>query len=641
MRHAEYINKCRGAARIFAKYLLGLCLCMSLGVAEAGAQIIKMTAEAPSVVEVGERFNLVYTVSISDASPTAALRNAEFETSFPTIRGFTVVNRNPYRSQSSQISTIQGKMQSSQEVSFTFVLQAEVPGRFTIDAASCKIKGATYTSNSLSIEVVQGNRSGSGSQTPSGSGSAGANARSNADAQAQNSGSGNSLYFRVQTSKRTAYQGEALTAQVKLFAKVSVSSLQALNLPSFEGFYKQEVTIPPLTKLTRENVDGEVYGTGVLTKYVLFPQKTGNLTIGAATMDVEFAQRVQSSPGSFFGFDDFFLPQTQYVTRTLTSPEVTVNVLPLPTENRPAGFNGAVGQFTLKAQMDKTSLKANETATLKLTLSGKGNLKLFNMPKGTLPPDFDTYDPKVTNNIQDDGITGTKTAEYLMIPRHEGTYVIPALTFSYFDPQAAAYRTLTTESFTLNVEKGDELLGGTSMVSGLSREDLKFLGQDIHYIHTRPQQFTGKDRIFLFSGRFFAWILALAGLFLLTVLLSRRHIRRNADETARRYRHAGRAALKRLRTARDAMHRNEVERFYEEVSKALWGFLSDKLSIPVAELSRSTAEEAMRARGTGEETIQAFGRLIDTCEMARYAPSAVSHDLKAVYSDAARFISKV
>ena len=636
MRHAASIQY-HGAARILTKYLLCLCLCLTLSVAGAGAQIIKMTAEAPAVVEVGERFYLVYTVSISDASPTAALRNAEIETSFPAIRGFTVINRTPTRSQSSQISTIQGKMQSSQEVSFTFVLQAETPGKFTIDAASCKIKGATYTSNALTIEVVQGSRPGAGNQAQ---GSAGGNARDNAGTQSRSSESGNSLYFRILTSKRTVYQGEALTAQVKLFSKLSVSSLQALNLPSFDGFYKQEVTIPPLTQLTRENVDGEVYGTGVLTKYVLFPQKTGPITIGTATMDVEFAQRVQSSPGSFFGFDDFFMPQTQYVKRTLTSPEVTVNVLPLPAENRPAGFNGAVGQFTLKAQMDKTSLKANETATLKLTLSGKGNLKLLNLPKGSLPPDFDTYDPKVTNNIQDDGISGTKTAEYLMIPRHEGTYVIPALTFSYFDPQAATDRTLTTESFTLNVEKGDELLGGASMVSGLSREDLKFLGQDIHYIHTRPQRFTRKDETFLFSGRFFAWILALTGAFLLTILLSRRYIRRNADETARRYRHAGRAALKRLRTAREAMRRNEVERFYEEVSKALWGFLSDKLSIPGAELSRSAAEEAMRARGIDGETIEAFGRLIDTCEMARYAPSAVSHDLKPVYSDAASFISK-
>lgn len=618
---------------------LMLMLFMMTGTFSLSAQIVKMTASAPAVVEVGERFMLTYTINFSDSSSNASLKNASISNfTVPGIRGVKFISQNPSESQSTSMSVINGKMQSSREISYTFVLQAVDEGTFTIEPASCEVSGTKYTSNALTLEIVAGSN---GAAASSGSNSqAGTQSQTYSSSRSSTgSSSGNELFFRIVTDKKTVYQGEAVTAQVKLFSKVSVSSLQGLNLPSFDGFYKQEVKIPQLTQLTRENVNGEVYGTGVLTKYVLFPQKTGEITIGTASLDVEVAQRVQVAPSSWF--DDFFMPQTQYVSKTLTAPENVIKVQPLPSEGKPASFNGAVGQYTLKGQMDKTVLKANESATLKLVLSGKGNIKLANVARSELPPDFDTYDPKITNSIQDDGISGTKTIEYLMIPRHEGTYVIPAVTFSYFDPQTATYHTLSTDSYTLTVEKGDELMSGSSMVSGLSREELKFLGQDIRHIRTRMPQFTRADSMFFLSGAYFAWFLGLTALFVLILMLLRRHIRRNADETARRYRHAGRSARKRMRKAHEAMQHNQVEQFYEETSKALWGFLSDKLAIPMSELSKSSAEEALRRRGCDEAMILSFGELIDTCEMARYAPQSVSHDLKTVYGRTVDLISKI
>ena len=596
----------------------------------AHAQIVKMTASAPAVVTVGERFELVFTLNFSEYSSAASLKNAEIKNlKFPISSAFTMINSQPMETQATSMTMVNGKMSQSRNVTYTFYLQAQAPGTFEIGSASCEVSGTTYSSEKLSIEVIP-------DQNASGTSGGNGNTRQNTG-RSSSSGSGAEIYFRTITDKKTVYQGEAITAQIKLFSKVSVTAVESLSLPSYDGFYMQDVNIPTLTRLERENVNGEIYGTGVLKKFVLFPQKSGEITIDAATMDVEILQQVQTMPRSIF--DDFFMAQNQRVSRELTAPAVRITVQPLPSTGKPLNFSGAVGQFSMKSSVDKTSLKANETITLKLTITGSGNLKLIQNPSAELPPDFDTYDPKVTTSIQDNGISGTRTIEYLMIPRHEGTYVIPAVKFSYFNPQTKSYQTLTSSPYTITVEKGDEQTA-TPMIAGLSREDVRFLGQDIRFIQTRLPEFNRKGDYFFGSGRFFAYYVVSLLLFLAIVLICRQYIRKYADEAFRKYRRAGKSAAIRLKNARNAMKRNDVEAFYEEVSKALWGFLSDKLGIPPSDLSRESATEAMLQNGCNEHQIHTFESLIDTCEMARYAPSAVSHELRAVYTQAADFIAK-
>lgn len=603
--------------------------------ATTDAQIVKFSAAAPGVVAVGERFELVYTLSFSNSSSSASLGKSEVtELQLPSMAGFAVINRDPYTSQSSSTSITNGKLSSSKEIAYTYILQAVSAGKITLDAASCIVSGNKYTSNAVTIEVVQNggqtgqNATSSGvtqsSQTPTAQGYAA-------------SGSGSDLYFRTVVDKKIAYQGEAITASVKIFSKVAISTLQGLTLPTFDGFFRQDVKIPVLTSLKRENVNGEIYGTGVLNEYVLFPQKSGEIQIGEAHMEVEVAQRVQTAPQSIW--DDFFGSQTQYVAKQLVAPAVTIQVLPLPSAGKPASFDGAVGQFSLSSTIDKTSLKANEAVTLKIVLSGSGNFKLINTPKISLPPDFEVYDPTTNNNIQDNGIAGSKTFEYLMIPRHEGTYTIPSVTFSYFDPQTKTYQTKTTESYTLTVEKGEEQ-AGTALVTGLSREDVKFLGQDIHFIHTRQPEWMKRNVYFFGSWTFFALLVGLLVFFIVVLLICRSYIQKYADETFKKYRRAGKSANKRLKNARAALNSQNAERFYEDTSKALWGFVSDKLAIPMSELSRNTVEESLRDRSVSETLIQEFLSLIDLCEMARYAPQAAGADMKTVYKRASAFISE-
>jgi hypothetical protein len=346
---------------------------------------------------------------------------------------------------------------------------------------------------------------------------------------------------------------------------------------------------------------------------------------------------VQSRSRSLF--DDFFGGGVQTIPREVTSRPVNITVLPLP-EGKPASFSGGVGQMKFEAAIDKTELKANDPVTMKVTVSGNGNMRFVDVPRVNFPPDFEVYDPKVTTKLNPATTSGSKTFEYLVIPRHGGTYKIPAIEFSYFDPQAKQYKTLHTDEYTLTVERSEEQ-HGISIVSGISREDVKFLGEDIRYIKTGKMNLRAAGENFFGTWKFWLWYLVPLAVFAAIVYLRRKYIRKYANVALIKERKANRYAVKRLKRARKFMDGGQKEQFYEELSRALWGYLGDKLNISVAELSKDNAKAAMEQRNVDAALADEFTGVIDDCEFARYAPTTAGMDMNALYDKAVDVIDKM
>ncbi|MDP4210916.1 MAG: BatD family protein [Bacteroidota bacterium] len=587
------------------------------------AQSVQVTVQAPKVVELGEQFELEFSVNAEASSFNA-----------PDMRDFRIL-MGPSKSQSSSIQVINGKTSQSMEVGYGYVLQASKTGKFQIGAAEVNVNGKRYRSTPFTIEVVG---SGSGKASQGASSQSSGSARSGKNQSSSEVTTSGDVFMRVLLDKKSAVQGEYLTATVKLYSKVQVANYSNFDL-SVDGFFKQEISSQQPRSLVRENVNGQVYGTAVLKKYILIPQKSGNLTIPAITVDCIIQQQVQSRSRGFF--DDFFGSSVQEVQRKLKSLPVTINVKPLPS-NTPASFNGAVGRFSFDAKIDKNKVKTNDAITLKLTVSGNGNIKLLDAPKVNFPTDFDTYDPKVTVNASDanGGISGSKTFEYLIIPRNPGDFKVPPVAFSYFDVSSNQFKTLTSKEFSIHVEKGADA-PASNLVAGATKEDVKFIGKDILFIKTNDFKLSKVDEYFFGSHRFYMIYLIGMAIFAALVWMRRRIIRQNSNIELKLYRTADKFAKRRLKQANVHRVANEPEKFYQELLKGLWGYLSYKLTIPQSELSRNKAQELLTKRKVDTATIQMFIELADICEFARYAPASARMTMHDDYKKAIDLISKL
>jgi hypothetical protein len=527
-----------------------------------------------------------------------------------------------------------GKLVSSVSVTYSYAVQALQEGTQDFPPVEVTVDSKKYQSAAVPVQVVAGNAAAQPSQ-PQSQSSQTQPQTDNSQVQTDN----REVFVSVLPSRNKIYQGEHITANLKLFAKVDIANINNLKFPSFDGFYKQELDTPPLRNLERETVNGEVYGTGVLRQFVLFPQKSGTLTISPCTMEVGVTKRVQSSRSRNI-FDDFFGgTQIQTIPREIKSYPVNITVLPLP-EGKPASFTNAVGQMKMETSMDKTEVKANEPITLKVVISGSGNIKFTDAPKINFPPDFEMWDPKVNTNLNATATAGSKTFEYVMVPRHGGNYKLPAIEFSYFDPQTKQYKSLHSEEYAITVEKGEEQAGST-VISGITREDVKFFGKDIRYIKQNIGALRQKGDHFFGTWAFRLWFIIPLLIFSAIVYFRRKYIRRYADAAFVKNRHANRYAVKRLKKARIFMNGGQQTLMYEELSRALWGYLSDKLNIPVADLSKDTGKEMMRQHKVNDALIDEFIGVIDDCEFARYAPSAGSTDMKTLYNRAVEVIDKM
>ena len=577
------------------------------------ADSTQFTMEGPEVVSTGEQFRLGFTLNE---------RGSDLQ--LPDLSNFDVL-MGPSTSQSSSIQIINGKTTSTSSFSYIFILRAKKEGKFTIRPASIKVGGKTYESNSLEIQVVKGQPQQSATQQ-------------NNNQQEQNEApSGNiskdNLFVRVAVDKTNVSKGEQILATVKLYISpnVPLNGFDDVKLPSYEGFWTKDIDVPTQVNFTREVYNGKIYQVGILKKTILFPQQTGTIRIDPFEISCLVRQRVRQQQ-SFF--DDFF-DNYRVVKAKVVSDPVSINVKDLP--NPPANFNGAVGNFTFNGSLDKKSVKSNEAVTLKLTVSGSGNLSLINPPKLDLPQDFEAYEPKVTDKTtaNDNGLSGSISYEYLFIPRFAGNFTIPAVQFVYFNPSTRQFETRSTEPFEIKVEKGNDDQN-SSVVSSFSKEDVKMIGKDIRFIKQNKAKFKPKGSAFYGTTEYYSiFILSLIA-FAIFYVVNRKKIEESANLVLVRNKRANKVALKRLKEASGFLKSDKAEQFYEAVIKALWGYLSDKLSIPVADLNREKAAESLLNRGIEQGIVTELLKIIDDCEFARYAPTAFSGTMNEVYDGAAR-----
>lgn len=595
------------------------------------ADEVVFKAQAPKQVVVGRPFQISYTVNHRSRD----LQAPEF-TDFDVLSG-------PYSSTSSSTSFTNGHMSSSYEQTYTYMLMARKAGTFTIGPATVKVSGDRIQSNGVRIEVLPEDQPSSNSPQSGQTGGAGQTAtRSNSSQSGQASASSENIFIRTIATKTRVHEQEALMVTYKLyFANVDVAQLtNNIKLPEFTGFLKQELEQGEIqTEL--EHYNGRNYQTAVLYRTILYPQHSGDIAIDPAHFEailrVQTQQRVRSI------FDDFFGSYTN-VTKALTAPGVTIHVAPLP-GGKPAGFSGGVGKFTLTPSISQTEVQANEAVTIKLDISGAGNMKLLKTPAIDWPEGFEPYDPKVTNNFKTttSGVSGTKSIEYLAIPRSGGEYTIPAVTFSYFDIEDKAYKTLSTPEYTIRVKRGagesSAVNNQNAVVSYTQKEDIKQLGTDIRYIDTKAPK--GNTEYSVQNTDFiWVWYAAPSILALILLIILRKQIKEASDLTRMRYKRANKVAQKRLKAASKALKANDKDAFYAAIEQAAWTYLSDRLSIPTADLNKDNIASLLTQKGVSDALIAEVKNVLSTAEFARYAPST-DHAMDELYTATTNLINNL
>lgn len=584
------------------------------------ADKVRFVAEAADVVVSGDQVRLVFTVNSQDIKDFRA----------PSIKGFDVL-MGPSRSQQSSIQIINGKRTSNSSTAFTYILLAGSPGTYTIPAASVEVNGEKIFSNAISIKVLPQDQN-SGNSGNNGGGSA-----SSSRSQAAGSRiSANDLFITATASKTTVHEQEAILLTYKVYTVVNLRQLYG-KMPDLKGFHTQEVELPQQKTFTLEHYKGRNYNTTVWSQYVLFPQQTGKLEIPSITFDGVVAQQTVSDDP----FDAFFNGGGYVeVKKKITTPKVVINVQSLPA--KPAGFSGAVGEFKLASSINATDVKTNDAVTIKLTLSGTGNMKLIGTPEVKFPQDFEIYDPKVTDDykLTNSGLTGTKTFEYLAIPRHAGNFTIPAVEFTYFDLKSNSYKTLKTEAYNLKVAKGQ---GNADQVISdfTNKESVKMLGKDIRFIKLGDSSLRPKGDFFFGTVGYYLCYLIPLLLFVVFAVIYRQKALENANVAKVKTKKANKVATRRMKLAGKLLAENKKNEFYDEVLKALWGYISDKLSIPVSQLSKDNIEAELTNYGVQEALIAEFIGVLNECEYARYAPGNENEAMDKVYSASVEVISKM
>ncbi len=542
-------------------------------------------------VGVGEHFKLTYTIEAQGNRFTP-----------PNFSGFRVLS-GPNQSQSMQY--INGQMSAS--LSISYVLRAEKMGEFTIPPATISANGKTLKSNSVSIKVIKGRNTNQNNNTQ----------------QAKQPGNEvkDNVFIKLLVNKRNAYVGEQLTATYKIYTRLSIVDNAIRELPAFNGFYSQEIDEKGQGNLTPEIVNGIQYNTAIIKQVVLSPQRSGKLEIEPLSMDL--ALRIQDKRRGRSVFDQFF-GSYRDIQYTAQSNKAVINVERLPEKGKPENFNGAVGVFDLESSLDKNEVKANEAINLVVKLSGKGNVKLLKDPSLEFPPDFEVYDPKESTNIKTStqGIRGSKTFEYLIIPRHSGEFEIPSYSFSYFDPIRKQFVSKSTPSYKVSVERsGNEAASpGGGLQRSVSKKDIAKIGSDIRYIKSNGFNLTEEHSFYLNSMLFWILMLAPVGILSLLLIVRKRILEAQKDVVGMRRKRAKKMATKHLKAAEEFMNNNETSKFYEEILRSVNGFISDKFNIPLADLNKTRIEKELRNNGIQATAIKEFMDILNDCEMARFAP---------------------
>jgi len=585
------------------------------------ADKVSFVASAPDVVVVGDQFRLSYTVTTQKVKDFRA----------PSIKGFDVL-MGPSRSEQSSTQIVNGSVSSTSSITFTYILMANTAGEFTVPGASIVADGNQMISNSVKIKVLPQDQNHNSSRRN--------NDNSSSIQPSSNvSVSNQDLFITATASKTNVYEQEAFVLTYKIYTRESNLQLNNAKLPDFKGFHSQEIEMTTNARWTPEHYKGRNYYTTVYRQFVLFPQQSGKLFIEPAQFQMTVNKPVQSADP----FDAFFNGGNNVIEikKPITTPKIAINVNPLPA-GKPTNFLGGVGEFNISSSINSKELKTNDAITIKLVISGTGNLKLISNPEIKFPDDFEVYDPKVDNQVRltKEGLTGNKVIEYLAIPRHAGTYKIPGVSFSYFDIRSKSYKTLNTEDYVINVEKGagnaDQVIANFT-----NKEDLKVLGEDIRYIKQNEVTFQPKGSFFYGSMSYWLFYIIPALAFILFFIIYRKQAAENANVAKMRTKKANKVAIKRMKLAGKLLSENKKDAFYDEVLKALWGYISDKLNIPVSRLSKDNIEEKLRNHGVSEELIKEFLNALNDCEFARFAPGDENQAMDKVYSSSIEVISKM
>jgi len=575
-------------------------------------------------------FLLIYAGSLKSQTFNASVSNTtvgvneQFQISFTFqgqdingIRSFNPPNFNNFMvlsgpNQSTSMQIINSSVSASR--SYSYYLQPKSMGKFTIGSATLNFNGKTYQTEPITITVVKG------SVQPSNKGQAGNQASANISDKeiAEN------LFIKASADRQRVYLGEQVTVVYKLYTRVSIASqMDVSKLPSYQGFWAEEINTPNNISFSTETINGKMYRVGVLKKVALFPSQTGELSVTPMVLDIPIQlQQKRQSSGNIFDdfFNDPFFNNYKTINYTAKSNSIKIQVMPLPSKDLPKSFNGAVGNFSMNSQISTQNPKTNEPFSLKINLNGNGNIQLLNMPELNLPAGFDKYEPKTSEQINRTGvINGSKTFEYLIIPRNVGKAEIPPIEFSYFNPSNRSYETLKTPAYSLNVTQGSNV--GNGNYAGYSKEEIKVLGQDINYIKTGDFSLSKGNDIALFQFGF--WLAtALPLIFLVGLVTWKRHEDKLAGNLQLlRYQRAEKVARTRFKTAKGFMDENNQASFYAEISQALFGYLEDKLHIPKSEMSLEKAVDSLKAKNTNDDLINNLKNCIEKCEYARFAPS--------------------
>lgn len=587
-----------------------------------------LTGRAPSQVAVGEQFRLSYTINTQDVRGFRAGRMPD---------GFEVL-MGPSTSTQSSFQMVNGHTSSTSSVTYTYILVANKNGTFTIPAAHVTADGKSISSNEIQIRVTgQSQQSSGGGSSQSGYNQHRQQPQSPAEEirPAGSAISGGDLFIRVSASKRRVIEQEPILLTYKVYTLVGLTDLSG-KMPDLKNFYTREVPLPNQKSFSVEMLNGRPYKTVTWSQYVMFPQQSGKLEIPSITFNGIVVQQNRNIDP----FEAFFNGGSGYVEvkKQIKAPGITIDVDPLPA--RPANFSGGVGSFNISAQIDQTEVKANDPVKLRVIVSGLGNMKLLKQPDVKFPKDFDKYDAKVTDKskLTTNGLEGSVIYDFLAVPRHAGKFEIPPIEYVYYDIKERQYKTVTTEGFTINVAKGS---GSGNVSAYTAQEDVQLLNSDIHYIHTGSTRQHAAGELFFGSAEYWIILSSFLAVFVALLIIFRHRAIENANIVKQRAGRANKVAVKRLKQASKLMKAGLSGAFYDEVMRALWGYVGDKLNMPVEQLSRENISQQLSSHQVSDEIIQQFISALDECEFARYAPGDATGNMNKVYDTALSALAQI
>ena len=610
------------------KRIVSLILVMILVVGtQVFAQGVDFKISVPNQVSLGERFRLTYQINadVDEFTP-------------PAFSGLRIVN-GPIQSQNSSIQIVGGKVSQNISQSYAYIMVANVEGEMKIPSASAKINGKIYKSAERKITVGKAN--------PKSNNERNGNSRSN---QRNGQLKESDVYIKASTSSKNVYLGEKLVVTYHIYFKVPISNLSIEKLSSFAGFWSVDIGDQQKLQQKREVINGEQYMGAILQKTALYPQKTGDLVIDPMSLScvaqIQSARKKKTTNDPLFDsfFNSPYLSNSyQNIEVNLKSEKLNIHVKDLPKTGRPDSFSGAVGKFSMGSNIDNKELMANEAITLKYTISGSGNIDLLPDLKLNFPPDFEVYDPKISTKTrkQANDVSGYKTYEYTIIPRSAGDYEIPSVSFSYFDPSKKQYKEINSDTYQIKVNRSQNSNQNVSYVGGASKEDIRYIGKDIRYIQLMPFQLEPFEQFFFGSNYFYFLLLMPLLLVIIIVLFWKKEKKKRGNISLMKNKNATKVAKKRLKEANAFLKSRSEEEFYNELGQALWGYVSDKFSIPRAELSVDTVHEKLIDKGVSEIIVAEFVETLNDCEYARFAPGDKASTMEKVYQEGINIISKI